>query len=114
MAYRTTPRQATNEMLFSLAYDFEVLIPLEVRLSTIQTEAYNNDHNDEVLAQDLDLTEERRKMHLYEWPVIRNSSPKNKQEIFSWRPRFEKYCWKYQRPSRREARLKLGAFVEYH
>ena len=35
-AYRTIPRKATNEMPYSLAFDFEVVIPLEVSLPTIQ------------------------------------------------------------------------------
>ena len=49
-AYQTTPRKATNKMAYYLTFDFEVVIPLKVGLPTIQTEAYNNDHNDEVLA----------------------------------------------------------------
>ena len=34
-AYRTTSRKATNEMLYSLAFGFEAVIPLEVGLPTI-------------------------------------------------------------------------------
>ncbi|GFY95165.1 hypothetical protein Acr_10g0005500 [Actinidia rufa] len=59
-AYRTTPRKATNETPYSLAFGFEAVIPLEVGLPTIRTEAYNTSHNNEVLARDLDLAEERR------------------------------------------------------
>ncbi|XP_057463838.1 uncharacterized protein LOC130753679 [Actinidia eriantha] len=60
-AYRTTPRRATNETPYSLAFGFEAVIPLEVGLPTIRTEAYNTSYNNEVLARDLDLAEERRK-----------------------------------------------------
>ncbi|XP_057488501.1 uncharacterized protein LOC130774471 [Actinidia eriantha] len=59
-AYRTTPRKATNETPYSLAFGFKAVIPLEVGLPTIRTEAYNTSHNNDVLARDLDLAEERR------------------------------------------------------
>ena len=49
-----------NEMLYALAFGFKVVIPLEVGLSTIQTEAYDVSHNEEVLARDLDLDDEQR------------------------------------------------------
>ena len=57
-------RKATNETPYSLAFDFEAVIPLDVGLSTIRTEVYDASHNEEVLAQDLDLTEERREIAL--------------------------------------------------
>ncbi|GFZ14410.1 hypothetical protein Acr_24g0006000 [Actinidia rufa] len=47
-------------MPYSMAFGFEVVIPLEVGLSTIWTEAYDASHNEEVLARDLDLANERR------------------------------------------------------
>ena len=47
-------------MLYSLAFGFEAIIPLEVGLPTIRTEAYDTNHNEEVLALDLDLADERR------------------------------------------------------
>ncbi|GFY88776.1 hypothetical protein Acr_06g0007160 [Actinidia rufa] len=59
-AYQTTPRKATNKTPYSLAFEFEAIIPLEVDLPTIRTEAYNTSHNNEVLARDLVLDEERR------------------------------------------------------
>ena len=59
-AYQTTPRKAMNETPYSLAFDFEVVFPLEVSLSIIQTETYNYNNNSEVLARDLDLANERR------------------------------------------------------
>ena len=59
-AYRTTPRKATNETPYSLAFEFEVVIPLEVGLPTIWTEAYDANYNKEVLAWDLNLVEKRR------------------------------------------------------
>ena len=59
-AYRTTSRKATNEMPYVLAFGLETVIPLVVGLPTIRTEAYNANHNEEVLAQDQDLAKERR------------------------------------------------------
>ncbi|GFZ19785.1 hypothetical protein Acr_28g0004900 [Actinidia rufa] len=59
-AYRTTPQKETNETPYSLAFGFKAVIPLEVSLPTIWIEAYNTSHNNEVLARDLDLAEERR------------------------------------------------------
>ena len=47
-------------MSYSLAFDFEAVIPLEVGLPTLQTEAYDVGHNEEVLAWDLALAEEWR------------------------------------------------------
>ena len=59
-AYRTMPRKATNEMPYPLAFSFKVMIPLEVGLPTIRTKAYNANHNEEVLARDLDLIDKRQ------------------------------------------------------
>ncbi|XP_057484915.1 uncharacterized protein LOC130771317 [Actinidia eriantha] len=59
-AYRTTLRKATNETPYSLAFGFEAVIPLEVGLPTIRKEAYDLTHNNNVLARDLDLAEEKR------------------------------------------------------
>ncbi|GFZ04843.1 hypothetical protein Acr_17g0004150 [Actinidia rufa] len=59
-AYRITLQKATNEIPYSLAFGFEAVIPLEVSLPTIRIEAYDANHNKEVLARDLDLVEERR------------------------------------------------------
>ena len=41
-------------------FRFEVVISLEVGLPTIRTEAYDTSHNEEVLALDIDLIDERR------------------------------------------------------
>ena len=47
-AYQTTPQKATNEMLYYLAFNFEI-IQLEVGSPTIRTKAYDDNHNTEVL-----------------------------------------------------------------
>ena len=58
--YRITSLKVTNETSYSLACDFEDVSPLKVDLTTIQTGAYNDNHNAEVLVCDLDLA---GKMH---------------------------------------------------
>ena len=50
-----------NETPYALAFKFKVVIPLEVSLPKVQTEAYNINHNAEVLARDLELVDKRRK-----------------------------------------------------
>ena len=63
-AYRTTPQKATNEAPYALIFGFEVVFPLEIGLPTIRPETYDINHNEEVLAQDLDLADERRESAL--------------------------------------------------
>ena len=47
-------------MPYYLAFGFKAVISLEVSLPTVRTKAYDASHNEEVLARDLDLVEERR------------------------------------------------------
>ena len=50
-----------NETPYSLAFCFAVVIPLEIGLPTIRTEAYDDNNNVEILiARDLDLADEQR------------------------------------------------------
>ena len=58
--YRTTPRRSTGETPFSITYGAEVVIPLESGFSTIRTSSFNPKDNDEQLARNLDLIEEKR------------------------------------------------------
>ena len=63
-SYRTTPRRSTGQTPFSLAYGVEAVIPLEVGLPTIRSAVFNTGLNDQTLAKDLDLIEERRETTL--------------------------------------------------
>ncbi|GFY85715.1 hypothetical protein Acr_04g0004530 [Actinidia rufa] len=88
-AYRTTPQKATNETPCSLAYGFEAVIPLEVGLPTIQTEAYDATHNNEVLARDLDLAEEMRdnaliRMTDYQKQLAKSFNQKVQRRDLQW------------------------------
>ena len=58
--YRTTPRRSTGETPFSLTYGTEVVIPLETGFPTTRTSSFNPKDNDEQLARNLDLIEEKR------------------------------------------------------
>ncbi|XP_043717770.1 uncharacterized protein LOC122665684 [Telopea speciosissima] len=59
-AYRTTTRLATGETPFMLAYGTEVVIPVEVRETSMMVQFYNPEVNDEELRVNLDLLEEIR------------------------------------------------------
>ena len=50
-------------MPYSLAFDFDTVIPLEVGLTTIRIEAYDEINNFEVLAKDLNFVDSKEKMH---------------------------------------------------
>ena len=58
--YRTTSRRSTGETPFSMTYGVEAVIPLESRFPTTRTSSFNPKDNDEQLARNLDLIEEKR------------------------------------------------------
>ena len=58
--YRTTPRKSTGETPFSMTYEAEVVIRLEINFSTQRTSAFCPNANEELLEKSLDLIEERR------------------------------------------------------
>ena len=45
-AYRTTPRRATGETPYAMAYGMEAVIPLEIGLPTFRSEAFEHGTND--------------------------------------------------------------------
>ena len=59
-AYRTTPRRSTEETPFSMSYGAKAVIPIEMGFSTLRTQSFNSNNNDELLERSLDLIEERR------------------------------------------------------
>ncbi|KAM2856022.1 hypothetical protein PS2_000433 [Malus domestica] len=56
----TTKRRATGNTLFSLAYGFEVIIPSNVVVPSINTVLPNLEQNEKEMATNLDLAEEER------------------------------------------------------
>ncbi|XP_071740060.1 uncharacterized protein [Rutidosis leptorrhynchoides] len=61
-AHRTTPKRSTGETPFSLLYDTEAVIPVEIRVPTHKVLAFDVNSNSSVLCENLNLLEERRIM----------------------------------------------------
>ena len=59
-AYRTTRKSTTQETLFALAFDTEIVALIEVGLKSPRVEFLNVEHNEEILRLNLDLLEEKR------------------------------------------------------
>ena len=59
-AYQTTPRRSTGETPFSMTYEAETVIPLEIGFPTLRTSSFTPSKNDGMLGKTLDLIEERR------------------------------------------------------
>jgi len=57
---RETPRGATGEALFLLAYGTEMIISVDIRLLTLRVEGVDRDQNDAQLCLILDQSEEKR------------------------------------------------------
>ena len=60
LTYRTTPRRSTGEIPFSMTYEAEAVIPLEIGFPTSRTSSFNLSDNNEQLTKSLDLIEEKR------------------------------------------------------
>ena len=58
--YQTTPRRLRGETPFSMTYEAEVVISLEIGFPTLRTSLFIPDSNDNLLEKSLDLVEERR------------------------------------------------------
>ncbi|CAL9030031.1 unnamed protein product, partial [Prunus brigantina] len=59
-AYRTTHRSSTGETPFSLTFRSEAMVPVEIGMPTHRVVHFDPQQNDEQLALDLDLVENRR------------------------------------------------------
>ncbi|XP_073277672.1 uncharacterized protein [Primulina huaijiensis] len=75
-AYRTTPREPTQETPFNLVYGSETVLLVEIGQSSAQVESYPDD-NDSSRAMELDLLEEKRdqamiQMEAYRGRVIKS------------------------------------------
>ena len=58
--YQTTPHRLMAETPFSMTYEAEALIPLEIGFPTLRTSSFSPDSNNHLLEMRLDLVEERR------------------------------------------------------
>ncbi|KAK4404326.1 hypothetical protein Sango_0801200 [Sesamum angolense] len=75
-AYRTTPRESTQETSFNLVYGTEVILPVEIGKETWQVRSYHNTRYSESRREDLDLVEEKREttdrsIHIYKSNMAR-------------------------------------------
>uniref|UniRef100_A0A2N9HBJ5 Integrase catalytic domain-containing protein n=1 Tax=Fagus sylvatica TaxID=28930 RepID=A0A2N9HBJ5_FAGSY len=61
-AYRTTVRIPIGETPFQMTYGIEAVVPIEIRLTTLRTAAYDDLGNEEQLRLNLDLIDEVREM----------------------------------------------------
>ena len=59
-AYRTTPGRPIGNTPFAIAYGMDAVIPTEIGLPTIRTEAAKQDDADAELGRNLDWTDEVR------------------------------------------------------
>ncbi|XP_077215756.1 uncharacterized protein LOC143850386 [Tasmannia lanceolata] len=59
-AYRTTPRTATGESPFNLAFGVETVIPVEIVIPSPRVESYDEHLNNELMRSSLNLIEESR------------------------------------------------------
>ena len=89
-AYSTTLRRSTSVTPFFSAYGMEVVILLEVGLSTWRSELYDQGQKDVNLARELDQTEERREaaailLVAYQQQLARGYNQKVKERRFSVR-----------------------------
>ncbi|XP_058210020.1 uncharacterized protein LOC131322641 [Rhododendron vialii] len=59
-AYRSTPRCSTGQTPFAMAFGMEAVIPLESRFPTLRTETFDPETNNDAVATELILAEEKR------------------------------------------------------
>ena len=57
-AYRTTTRTLTGETPFNLTYGTEIVIPIEVGITSLRQEAFHEGNNDNQLRVNLDCLDE--------------------------------------------------------
>ena len=59
-AYRTTARSTTGETPFSLAYGYEAIVTVEIRVGSLRRENYNPEQNETLQWCELDFIQEKR------------------------------------------------------
>lgn len=59
-AYRTTPRRATGQTPYAMAFGMEAVIPTEIGLPTLCTKDFDLEVNTVATTKELDLTKGRR------------------------------------------------------
>lgn len=78
-AFRTTHFQSTTEIPYSLAYNIEAIIPLEVSLPTLKSTQLYVVGNEPAVEEDLDFAESRRQTALLYLTNYQNAVSKQRQ-----------------------------------
>lgn len=86
-AYQMTPRKATTETPFTLTYEFEAKLSMEVFHPTQRVEEYEDESNEELLRIEKNFIEERRgavgrRMAEYQHAVKRYQNARAKPRYF--------------------------------
>ncbi|GKB72786.1 hypothetical protein Tco_0934198 [Tanacetum coccineum] len=76
-AHRTMLKSSNGDTPFSLTYEIEAVIPVEIGMPTLRTAEVDVVRNDEALEINLDLLEQRR-----EQAAIREAKSKKKMEKY--------------------------------
>ena len=85
--YRTTPRTATGESPFNLAYGTEVVLPIEVSLQSLRIDNYEEPENSDLKRIDLGLLSSTRlqaqiRMAAYQQKVAKYYNARVKEQTF--------------------------------
>ncbi|RVX10857.1 hypothetical protein CK203_018341 [Vitis vinifera] len=75
VGYRTTPGRPTGNTPFALAYSMDAVIPTEIGLPTIWTEANKQDDANTELGRNLDWADEVEKAQPSGWQTISKGHP---------------------------------------
>ena len=59
-AYRITVRTPTGETPFSLSYGYKVMVPIEIRMSSLKRENYDPDQNNLLQRPEIDFLKEKQ------------------------------------------------------
>ena len=118
--YRTTPCRSTGETPFSITYGAEVVIPLESGFSTIRTSSFNPKDNDEQLARNLDLIEEKRQNAMVQLAYYQQKLKQDYDANVRLRPLtpgdlvLRKVMGAAKNPAWGEIRAELGGTLSYY
>ena len=118
--YRTTPCRSTGETPFSITYGAEVVIPLESGFPTIRTSSFNPKDNDEQLARNLDLIEEKRENAMVQLAYYQQKLKQDYDANVRLRPLtpgdlvLRKVMGAAKNPAWGEIRAELGGTLSYY
>ena len=89
-AYRTTTRTTTRETLFSLAYGYEVVVPMDIGAGSLRRENYDSEQNSILQRCELEFLKEKQcnsqlRIVTYQWLTARYFNSKVRPRRFQVR-----------------------------